>query len=129
MKTLEADFDHATPAQQDAFLKSVAPDPNDIRVSAGPQVATSIASVNGAPHVFLANFTGLKAGVNPVQTPQKTVQVTLPTTAGSSGYFLPFLGDVQELHGNEANGRTSFTLPAITKGAVFWYGKNAGEGQ
>jgi hypothetical protein len=127
MEVLETDFDHALPAQQEAFLKSVAPDPNDITISAGPQVATSVSSVNGAPHVFLANFAGLKGGVNPVQTPQEGVQVSLLTAAGSAGYFLSFLGEIQKLQGNEANGRTSFTLPPIAKAAVFWYGKSLGQ--
>ena len=127
IETLETDFDHATPGQQEAFLKSVTPESNGIAISAGPQVATSVASVSGAPHVFFANFSGLKGGVNPVQTPQESVKVSLPTTVGSQGYFLPFLGEVQELHGNEANGRTWFILPAITKGAVFWYAKSSGQ--
>lgn len=126
MQALETDFDHATPGQQDAFLKSVAPDPADVTISAGPQVATSLASVRGAPHIFFANFAGLKGGVNPVQTPQQGVEVSLPAAAGMHGYFLPFLGEVQELQGRDSGGRVTFTLPAISKGAVFWYGKTSG---
>jgi hypothetical protein len=92
-------------------------------VSASPSVATSVAEVDGAPHVFLANFAGLVGGKNPVQTPQTDVKVSLPAKPGSSGFFLPFLGDAQKLEGAQENGRITFTLPPVSKGAVFWYGR------
>jgi hypothetical protein len=77
--------------------------------------------------VFFANFDGLRGGVNPVQTPQSGVQVTVAQQSGASGYCLPFLGELQPVAGRTVNGRTSFTLPPITKGAVFLYGTNSGE--
>lgn len=120
-QALESDFDHANPGQQQEFLKQMGGDAT-IGVTADAQVATSIASVDGRTHIFFVNFAGLKGGVNPVQTPQQGIQVTLAHEANISGYFLPFMGDVQELHGAETNGRISFTLPVINKGAVFWYG-------
>lgn len=122
---LEADFDHANPQLQQAFLDSLPPN-HGIEVSASPSVSTSMAQVNGAPHVFLANFAGLVGGKNPIQTPQTDAKISLPTVPGSFGFFLPFLGDVQKIDGTQANGRTTFSLPPISKGAVFWYG-NAGE--
>jgi hypothetical protein len=79
--------------------------------------------VNGVPHVFLANFAGLVGGKNPVQTPQTDVKISLPTVANGSGFFLPFLGDVQKVDGIQANGRITFSLPPVSKGAVFWYGR------
>jgi hypothetical protein len=121
LEVAEQDFARADPNQQQSFLKSLAPD-SSIAVSAGPLVATSISSVDGAPHVFLANFTGLVGGVNPVQTPQQNVRIVIEGGKGTTGHFLPFLGDQQTLRGSVANGRVSFTLPAISKGAVFWYG-------
>jgi hypothetical protein len=64
----------------------------------------------------------LRGGVNPVQTPQTGVRVRTARSGKAKGFFLPFLGDVHEVNGvSEADGRTSFTLPAITRGAVFWY--------
>jgi hypothetical protein len=123
-QALEKDFDQTRPDQAGEFLKAL-PEPS-IKIAAGPQVATSISSVDGAVHVFLANFTGLRGGVNPVQTPQEGIQITLAGVANASGHFLPFLGDEQELHGTEANGKITFVLPPVTKGAVFWYGKNDG---
>ncbi len=127
MQALEKDFKDTTPAQQQEFLKSAAVDSSEIAVTAAPDVATSISSVNGAPHVFFANFAGLKGGTNPVQTPQTGVQVSLPTLENSRGYFLPFLGEIQELRGTEEGRRTIFSLPPINKGAVFWYSKSSGE--
>ena len=120
-QALETDFDHANPDQQQEFLKQMGGDAT-ISVVADAQVATSIASVDGRTHIFFVNFAGLKGGVNPVQTPQEGIQVTLAREANASGYFLPFMGDVQELRGTETNGRISFTLPVVNKGAVFWYG-------
>jgi hypothetical protein len=115
---VEAGFDQATPQMQQAFLKSL-PSSASIEISASPQVATSIARVSGETHVFLANFAGLVGGKNPLQTPQ-TVTISLPEVRGSSAYFLPFLGSIQKLSGVSKQGTVTFTLPAITKGAVFW---------
>jgi hypothetical protein len=116
--SLEAGFDHATPQLQQAFLDSLPPSAG-IEISASPQVASSIARVNGDTHVFLANFAGLVGGKNPVQTPQ-TVTITLPGARGESAYFLPFLGNTQRLEGVSKQGSVTYTLPPISKGAVFW---------
>jgi len=119
--SLEANFEHTNPQMQQTFVDSLAPT-HSVEVSASPSVATSIAQINGATHVFLANFAGLVGGSNPVQTPQTDVRISLPTAANSSGFWLPFLGEVQKLEGTQANGRTTFLLPPVLKGAVFWYG-------
>jgi hypothetical protein len=119
--SLEANFEHTNPQMQKTFLDSLAPT-HSIEVSASPSLATSVAQVDGATHVFLANFAGLVGNKNPVQTPQTEVSISLPTAVNSSCFLLPFLGDVQKLDGTEANGRTTFNLPPVLKGAVFWYG-------
>jgi hypothetical protein len=118
---LETDFDHAASQLQKPFLDSLPPN-HGVEVSASPSVATSIAQVDGTPHVFLANFAGLVGGKNPVQTPQTDVKISLPTVPGHAGFFLPFLGDIQKIEGAQENGRTTFALPPVSKGAVFWYG-------
>jgi hypothetical protein len=118
--SLEADFEHTTPRIEQAFLDSL-PQTRGIEISASSSVATSIARVNGVDHVFLANFAGLVGGKNPVQTVQTDIQISLPTIPGGSGYFLPFLGDLQTLPGTYHAGRVTFTLPPLAKGAVFWY--------
>jgi hypothetical protein len=116
--SLEKDFDHATPQLQQAFLESLPPQ-TGIEISASPQVATSISRVNGETHVFLANFAGLVGGKNPVQTPQ-AVTISVPAGYGNSAFYLPFLGSAQKMEGEWKQGRISFTLPPVAKGAVFW---------
>ncbi len=37
------------------------------------------------------------------------------------GFLLPFLGEVQRLRATQTDGHPTFKLPAISKGAVFWY--------
>ena len=122
---LEKNFDLATPETQRAFLESLQPSlaqtSQRVEVMASPSVATSVAQVKGVTHVFLANFAGLVAGANPIQTPQTDVRISLPAVPGNAGYFLPFLGDVQRLQGTQKDGRETFSLPAINKGGVLWY--------
>jgi len=122
---LQKNVEEATGEREHEFLDSlVAEKPASgasIRVAASPMMATSIAEVEGKPHVFFANFAGLRGGVNPVQTPQVGVQVTLPGKRTGHGFFLPFLGEIQVLDGTPGDGGMVYALPAIEKGAVFWY--------
>jgi len=120
MAALENDFEHTSPDSQTAFLQSVTPT-TGIQIEASSQVATSVAVVDGSPHIFLANFAGLRGGVNPVQTVQSGVKVTISSEAKGPAFFLPFMGEVQKVQGVRIAGGTSYTLPPISKGAVFWY--------
>jgi hypothetical protein len=120
---LSKDFAATTPDKEQAFLDKLQPS-SSVRVFASAAMATSIAQVEGTPHVFFANFVGLRGGVNPVQTPQNNVRVEVAGTTKAQGYFLPFLGEVSKVEGVGRNGEVTFTLPVIEKGAVFWW--NAG---
>jgi hypothetical protein len=82
-------------------------------------VAAQIASVDGAPHVFFANFQGLRSKENAVQTPEKHAEVTVPGKV--RGHLLPFLGEETTITGRFENGGTHFDLPEIDKGAVVWF--------
>jgi hypothetical protein len=118
---LEKDFEHAAPDSQQAFFDTLQGG-DTVRIKAGPLVVTSIARTNGGHvHCFFANFTGLQAGVNPVQTPQTGVEVSVLSKSGGKGLFLPFLGEVQAVQGVRHGDEITFALPTITKGAVFWY--------
>jgi hypothetical protein len=117
---LEKDFEHVSPGSEQAFLDSLAGS-DAVKIKAGPHVATSIARTSdGRIHVFFANFSGLVGGSNPVQTPQTGVEVSVVSKSDGKGFFLPFLGDVQSVQGIRHGDSMSFTLPDITRGAVFW---------
>jgi hypothetical protein len=117
---LEKDFEHARPESQQKFLASLQGS-NEVTIKAGVHVVTSIArTTDGHLNVFLANFDGLQAGMNPVQTPQTGVEVSVASTSKGNGFFLPFLGETQPIRGVRRGDSMVFALPAITKGAVFW---------
>ncbi len=117
---LQKDFDATTPDREHEFLQSLKAEAA-VRVLASPLLATSIARVDGKPQVLFANFAGLRGGVNPIQTPQTGVQVIISGASKGRGFFLPFLGDVRPLDGTVDGGSITYNLPAIEKGAVFWY--------
>jgi hypothetical protein len=120
---LEKDFDQASPDSQKEFLASLHGG-DAVRIRAGTHVATSISrSSKGNVQCFFANFSGLQGGVNPVQTPQSGVEIRTKVEPGSKGFFLPFLGEIQEVKGTVHHDEVTFTLPAIEKGAAFWYGR------
>lgn len=119
--TLEKDFEHASPDSQADFLASLVGG-DEVRIQAPAQVATSIARTSdGHINCFFANFAGLRGGENPVQTPLSGIEVKIASKSEGKGYFLPFLGEVQSLQGTRHGDSIRFTLPTVTKGAVFWY--------
>jgi hypothetical protein len=116
---MEKDFDGASPASQQTFFESLKGS-SAVKIKAGDHVATSIARTSdGHVNVFFANFTGLRGGSNPVQTPQSGVAVTMKSESGK-GFLLPFLGEAQEVKGTRSGDTVTFDLPLIDKGAVFW---------
>jgi hypothetical protein len=120
---MEKDFEHASLSldSQQAFFDSLQGG-GAVQIKAGPMVATSIARTSdGHINCFFANFAGLKGGVNPVQTPQEGVEVSIRSKSEGKSFFLPFLGEVQAVKGVRRGDTISFTLPTITRGAVFWY--------
>lgn len=88
-------------------------------VNISPFVSAQVATVEGLPHVFLANFAGLKNDTIATQTLQEAGEVSFSGKTGKV-YFLPFLGEKTELKTELKNGRVTAKLPAIQKGAVIW---------
>ncbi len=118
---LEKDFAAAAPESQKQFLDSLRGS-GAVRITAGPHIATSITrTTDHHINVFFANFAGLQGGVNPIQTPQSGVEVSMASESEGKGFFLPFLGEVQPLKGVREGKNLMFHLPPIEKGAVFWY--------
>jgi hypothetical protein len=118
---LEKDFEHADPDSQQTFLDALQGS-DAVKIKAGRQVATSIARTSdGHINVFFANFAGLRGGSNPIQSPQTGAEVSVKSTSGGRGLVLPFLGEVQTIKSVRHGDTLTFTLPTITKGAVFWF--------
>jgi len=117
MALAESHFEDCSPNSEKNFLDGLGE--GEIRVKSSPMVAAQIASVDGKPHVFFANFQGLRSKENAVQAPEKHAEVTVPGKV--QGHFLPFLGDEATIAGRFENGSTHFDLPEIAKGAVVWF--------
>ncbi len=91
-----------------------------IQVDAPPTVAANFATVNGAPHIYLANFGGLVPGKVVIPTPATGIHVKVPAAMGDSLSYLPFLGETQIVHGVKSGELVEFTLPPLERGAVVW---------
>ena len=116
---LERDFGKADPTQGAVFLAALAPD-SAVRIEAPSSVATQTARVDGRVHIFFASFKGLVPGQNAVQTPAKGISISLATAEDHRAWFLPFLGEAQEVEGQRYGANLVFVLPDIQKGAVVW---------
>ena len=114
---LQSDF-AAGSANPPRDLLEVLGGDDGIQLDAPPTVAANFAVVNGAPHVYLANFGGLVPGKIAVPTPVNSIQVKAPATMGDSLSYLPFLGETQMVHGVKRGQLIEFTLPPLERGAV-----------
>jgi len=117
---LQKNFDSATPSDEKLFMDGLR-SAQKIQIVASASVATSIANVDGKPHVFLANFTGLRGNADPVPTPQTGVQVRIEGAREGHGFFVPFLGEMSRVEGVAQRDTLTFRLPPIQRGAVFWW--------
>ena len=91
-----------------------------ITVDTSPTVVTQMAMVDGKPHVFLANFTGLVAGQNPIPRPLTDVRIAFRTDRLKKVFILPFMGEERELEAEFRDGLLVTVIPEITRGAVVW---------
>jgi hypothetical protein len=118
LAALREDFARGSEDRPNEFLTSLRTN-EQIFVDAPPAVATNIASVEGSPHVFFANFSGLVPHANAVPT-AVSASIAIATEKKYKLKFLPFLGEVQELSGQREGSRIVFALPKIERGAVAW---------
>jgi hypothetical protein len=112
---LESDFAAGSANPPGNLLELVGTN-KDIQVDGPPTVAANFALVNGAPHIFLANFGGLVPGKVVVPTPV-TMHVKVPATFGDSVTVLPFLGKAKVVRGSRRGDRIEFAL-SLERGAV-----------
>ena len=91
-----------------------------VEIAASPFVASQIATVDGKPSVFLANFKGLKSKEVARQAPEQNIKVTFAAEKPGTIVFLPFLGQPRRIRGDFQGGKLSCELPTLEKGAVVW---------
>lgn len=92
----------------------------EIEIEAPAVVAANYGSVNGQPHIYLANFGGLVPGKVGVPTSAGGIRVKIPSARGEALTFLPFLGEAQILRGEKKGDSIEFVLPPVERGAVLW---------
>ena len=119
-RSLDANLEKADPQQANAFLAALRHQ-GEIDITASPRVATSIAMVDGKPHIFLANFDGLRSGKNAVPTTQKNISLRLRSRA--TVRYLPFLGSTQAIRGTREGDQFVYWLPDVARGGVAWVEK------
>jgi hypothetical protein len=120
---LEQDFAAATKKTPKQFLEAVGKN-DGIEIDAPPTVAGNFALVDGTPHIFIANFTGLVPSKVAVPTALNQVRVRIPSGQGKVLTFVPFLGSAQVIQGEKQGDKTEFVLPTIDRGAMVWIGEN-----
>jgi hypothetical protein len=95
----------------------------NITIEASPFISTQVALVEGKPHVFMANFSGLKNDETVNQIPEKGIKIKFTGAAGAKVFYLPFLGEKQQLNVQFDHGQVICDLPTVEKGGVVWLEK------
>ena len=121
---LNRNFEDAAKAPPQELLRAVTTK-TEIELDAPPTVAANFGLVNGVPHVFLANFTGLVPNKVAVPNPASAIRVSIDAAWGKTLCFLPFLGETRVLHGEKKGNKSEFVLPPVERGAVIWVGGNS----
>jgi hypothetical protein len=122
LETASSHFDAVRPVDQATLLHAV-DDPQEIEIVAPGDVVAHAATIDGATHIFFANFTGLQAGKVATPTSQPGIQVTVQTKVGTRMHVLPFLGNESVINGSRIDSRMQFQLPSLQRGAVIWFSK------
>jgi hypothetical protein len=117
---LQKDFSAGSQSVPKDFLASLE-GKAEITVDAPATVVSNIASVDGTPHVFFANFTGLVPHEIAVPTTLSNIRISAPAAKYRTLRVLPFLGSVQEVRGERMGDKVVFTLPELERGAVAWF--------
>lgn len=93
---------------------------SEIVIHASSFISSQIAKVENKPHIFLANYKGLKGDENAKQTSEKNVKIDFVNVASGSVFYLPFLGEKIKLDSELKDGYLSCTIPTVEKGGVVW---------
>lgn len=93
---------------------------SEIVIHASSFISSQIAKVENKPHIFLANYKGLKGDENAKQISEKNIKIDFVNIASGSVFYLPFLGEKIELESEHKDGYLSCTIPTVEKGGVVW---------
>ena len=91
-----------------------------IRIQSSPFVSVQVTQIESNPHLFIANFNGLKSDEIAIQVPERNIIITFPYRENVKINFLPYLGSKKVLKARVLNAGLSCTLPPVEKGAVVW---------
>jgi hypothetical protein len=116
---LQRDFTQGSQQAPESFLRALR-QKEEVLVDAPPTIATNFARVNGVPHIFLANFSGLIPGKSETPLPVSGIRVSVSALDVDSLAYLPFLGKLQTLRGVKNRDTMDFILPPIARGGIAW---------
>ncbi|HEY1579113.1 MAG TPA: hypothetical protein VGF82_18735 [Terracidiphilus sp.] len=122
LESASTDVDAANSINKTRLLGAVDDRP-EIEIAAPRDVVAHAATIEGAPHIFFANFSGLQAGKVATPTLQSGIRITVPDRLGKHMHVLPFLGSERVVNGNSAGATTRFQLPPLQRGTVVWFSK------
>jgi hypothetical protein len=106
--------------QQAGKMLAALPSGAAIHISASPLLITYTAGLNGAAHIFLFNIRGLRGGQNAVPMPESGMTVTVPAAPAMRMYYVPFLGQKQEVRPEHNGSQLIFHVPSIERGGILW---------
>ena len=93
LATAQKDFSSVTPAPASPLLSALTEEGrNSIQVGGSTNLVAHAASIEAVPYIFMANFEGLKPGLNLTPATQRDVRIEVPSSFGTSMHLLPFLG-------------------------------------
>jgi hypothetical protein len=93
---------------------------SQITIEASSFLSTQITSVEKKPHVFMANYKGLKSDKNAKQISEKNVKIKFLNVNRRKVFYLPYLGEKVELDVEIEDGALTCIVPIIDKGGVVW---------
>jgi hypothetical protein len=122
LAALEKDFAEGSKDAPKEFLTAL-DTLADLSIEAPPLVASNVALVNGQPHMFFANFSGLVPHKVAIPTPTTNVVIRIAIPQNAELYVLPFLGEVQKIGGKRKGNQIEFVIPRVERGAIAWIEK------
>lgn len=94
---------------------------SQVVIEASPFISTQIAMVENKPHVFIANYKGLKSDEVAQQIPEKNIKITFLNVKKGKVFYLPYLGEKIEVKGEISDGNLTCVIPDVEKGGVVYF--------